>query len=430
MDTESKVSFRFYLTRFAWIVIAVIVVALLAVGSVYTYRSLVGQSPRTETTESPAGLVDVLVSWGLDLRIASVLAIGFESASGLTSVVLGVLLFLRLLSPKRAHDRMAMFTSLMLITYGLLITNVTDVIAEGMEPWNMLYTLVGFLASVLFFLFLLIFPDGRYRPRWTVWIPWSTLGWLISWFFIPQLNPANWPPVFLSLSVVSLIVLAGSVQVYRYLKIYSPVQRQQTKWVALVLVMMIGFGAAQLLLESDASFVPRAGGVWSLLFVLEQIIFNLLEVVFPVTLFLVIVRYRLWEVDRLINKVLVYSMVTLLLVGVYFTVVVALQGLFGGLAGQDSPLAVVASTLTIAAIFNPARAQVQSFVDRRFYRKQYDAGQALSEFSALVWQETELETLTDRLRDVVQNTLQPDGLGLWLAPVQSGITQLDANSGD
>lgn len=426
MDTDRKIPFRFYLVRFTWIMTCLVVISLFIVGSVYSYRLVLAPGNAPKTGQESPSLNEVLVAAGLDPRAAVLLVIGFESISGLISVALGILLFLRLLSPDRPYDRMAMFTSFMLLTYGLLISSVVEVIGEGMEPWNTLYTLVGFFASVLFFLFLLIFPDGRYNPRWTVWIPWTVLAWMIGWFFVPALNPDSWQPIYLNLSVVGLIVLAGSVQVYRYLRLYTPVQKQQTKWVAFVLVVMITAGAVQFLGNGDQPYITKTQGLWFVLFILEHVLLNLLEVIFPATLFLVIMHYKLWEVDRIINKALVYTVVTIVLVVCYFAIVVVLQSVFRRVIGQDSPLAAVVSTLTIAAIFNPARTGIQSFIDRRFYRRHYDAGQALNEFGELVWQETDLETLTLRLREVVQNTLQPDGVGLWLTPVQSPSGSLDS----
>jgi hypothetical protein len=338
---------------------------------------------------------------------------------GVVSFVLGLLLFLRLLSPQRRYDRMAMFTSFMLLTYGLLITGAISVIDETMEPWNTMIALVGFLATILFFLFMFIFPDGRFAPRWTVWVPWGLLAWIITWFFIPALNPGYWPPVYLNVIVVGLIMFAVGVQVYRYLRIYTPVQREQTKWIAFVLVVMLIVGIFQLaaesyLIEQSSPGAPVIAG-----YLLVDLVFSLLEALFPLTLFLIIVRYRLWEIDRLINKALVYGIVTALLAVFYFASVVLLQEVFRTAAGRsDSPLVIVASTLAIAGIFSPLRQRIQEFVDRRFYRLRYNAIQTLAEFSALAREEMEIEVLKERLLGVVQGTMQPDGVGLWLLPVK------------
>jgi hypothetical protein len=136
----------------------------------------------------------------------------------------------------------------------------------------------------------------------------------------------------------------------------------------------------------------------------------------PIAIGIAILRYRLYEIDTLINRTLVYGSLTAALVALYFGGIVVLQRLFVLLTGEQSTLAVVASTLLIAALFNPLRRRILSFIDRRFYRKKYDARKTLEAFSAKLRDETDLEALNAELIEVVRETMQPAHVSLWLRP--------------
>jgi hypothetical protein len=136
----------------------------------------------------------------------------------------------------------------------------------------------------------------------------------------------------------------------------------------------------------------------------------------PISIGIAILRYRLYEIDLIINRTLVYGSLTATLVALYFVGIVVLQRVFVALTGQQSTLAVVASTLLIAALFNTLRHRIQSFIDRRFYRRKYDATKTIETFSAQLRDETDLEALSDDLVGVVKETMQPAHASLWLHP--------------
>ena len=136
----------------------------------------------------------------------------------------------------------------------------------------------------------------------------------------------------------------------------------------------------------------------------------------PISMGIAITRYRLYDIDLLMNRTLVYGSLTAMLVALYFGGIVVLQRVFILLTGQQSTLAVVASTLLIAALFTPLRRRIQSFIDRRFYRRKYDARKTLEAFSATLRDETDLEALNNDLVGVVRETMQPAHVSLWLRP--------------
>ena len=188
-------------------------------------------------------------------------------------------------------------------------------------------------------------------------------------------------------------------------------QRQQIKWFAYA-------GAASLLM---LFVLPRvleyAFGNSAWVNALESVaVAGAFDVGIPAAVGVAVLRYRLYEIDTLINRTLVYGALTVMLVALYFGGIVVLQRVFVVLIGQQPTLAVVASTLLIAALFNPLRRRIQSFIDRRFYRRKYDARKTLEAFSAKLRDETDLQELTGDLLGVVRETMQPAHVSLWLRP--------------
>jgi hypothetical protein len=215
--------------------------------------------------------------------------------------------------------------------------------------------------------------------------------------------------------MVSFLVFLGIVvslawyQTYSYRRFSTPAQRRQTKWVVFGTTLAVA-GTFPFQLPVDLSLV---GGDTPLVLLLRTgFAFSFLLV--PLSISVAALRSHLFDIDVLINRTLVYGSLTAMLIGLYFGGIVVLQRFFIVLTGEKSTLAVVASTLVIAALFNPLRRRIQSLIDRGFYRKKYDAAKTLDTFSARLREETDLLTLNDELVSVVKETMQPEHVSLWL----------------
>ena len=186
------------------------------------------------------------------------------------------------------------------------------------------------------------------------------------------------------------------------------VERQQIKWViyAGALAATTSLPTYTVLEAMDLRWIELVGKVPALVGILGV----------PTAAGMAILRYGLYEIDLIINRTLVYGALTATLVALYFGGIVVLQRLFVVLTGETSTLAVVASTLLIAALFTPLRRRIQSFIDRRFYRRKYDARKTLEAFSEKLRDETDLDALSDDLLGVVRETMQPAHVSLWLRP--------------
>jgi hypothetical protein len=215
-------------------------------------------------------------------------------------------------------------------------------------------------------------------------------------------------------------LLAGlGAQLYRYRRVSTPAQRQQTKWVVFGFVAMcLGLVGVTVPLLSPALRRPGSERMLYELAVRPAATCALL--LLPLSVGVALLRSRLFEVDILINRTLVYGLLTALLGLIYVGSVVLLQAIFRAFAGQGSSVAVVASTLAIVALFAPLRQRLQNAIDRRFYRRKYNAAQTLAAFSATLRDEVDLRTLSDRLLLVVVETMQPAHVSLWLRGSEQG----------
>ncbi len=319
---------------------------------------------------------------------------------------------------RKSTDRFILLLSFNLMLVGGVIIAPYPNALGNYGVWWVPILFLQFLAWSAFSV-IYAFPDGRFVPRWTRWL---ALGWVAIWLLanlpvsIPgAFYPWNWwSSPLLTLVQIAYFCSLALAMLYRYRRVSTPVQRQQIKWVVFATtIAFLEASVAYPILNVVPTYFPALGPS-TLLFQLVVWITTVLAVLVPISIGIALLRYRLWDIDRIINRTLVYGTLTTILVLVYAGLIIALQALLRGIFHQTSDVAVVASTLAIAALFQPLRQRVQRIVDRRFYRGKYDAAKIVAAYSATLRQEVDLDQLRDQLLAVVQETMQPAHVSLWL----------------
>jgi len=325
------------------------------------------------------------------------------------SLAVGTVIFWR-----RSQDRVALLASFALILFPITVNNVNLVTLP--PAWQLPVQCLQFLGQVCAGLFFYLFPSGHFVPRWLRWVAIALIAYWVVDIFLPA--------SLFSDSLLGFALFLGleasqvGVQVYRYRRVSTLLQRQQTKWV----IFGITVGLGGVLVEFVVVYVPlifvssiHIGALaWMLFFTIQAF----LTLLFPLSIGIAMLRSRLWDIDRLINRTLVYGTLTASLALLYFGLIFALQSLFQGVFKQNNAVAIVVSTLVIYALFQPLRHRIQQFIDRRFYRSKYDAAKTLEAFSATLRNEVDLGQLREHLLNVVQETMQPAHVSLWLRSPQ------------
>jgi hypothetical protein len=312
---------------------------------------------------------------------------------------------------RRGRDRMALVTAYFVVVLPTtFVLNLApseigsqQALSFAVPPW-VDFALTS-LQSVVILGICLIFPSGRFVPRWS---------WVLFIAFIAYSTVfGEWPELQTPLAI-GWPLFFGAVAAcigYRYWHVSLPTERQQTKWVAAGFVTFL----AICLIYYLPTFTPLGATAYS---PLAYLFYESMIPVVPITFFIAMQRYHLYEIDRIINKALVYGSLSAIVAVVYVGGVLSMQAVARTITGQESPLALVASTLLIAALFQPARSRIQKIIDRRFYRARYDAAKTLAAFSATLRQEVSLSELQLRLVGIVEETMRPTHVSLWLAEPQ------------
>ena len=311
---------------------------------------------------------------------------------------------------RRSDDWLALLAAFFLVMSSTTPSpgNPTFVLALAYPVLALPFSLVSFLGLTSLLAFFLLFPNGRLVPRWMGLI---LLLVIIYQFFNSFPSPTsafdtNWP-AWLNLLVYPVIFGAIIVsQIYRYRRVSTPVQRQQTKWVMLGVVAAFGFYIGLVFISLRAELIPSF---------INTLILPVAFLLIPLSIGFAILRFRLYDIDIIIHRTLVYSTLTVLLAVIYEVSVFTLQYLTGGLALiRGNQLAIIASTLLIGLLFKPLHDRTRALIDRRFYRRKYDAARTIATFSATIRDEVDLNQLCAKLVAVVEETMQPAHVSLWL----------------
>lgn len=401
--------------RLAWLALVVLTLALFFSGIPGRYQQIV-------QTADERSLSELGISAGF--YAAYLLALNFIPVI-FHSVMAGVIFW------RRKSDWMALLVAYALVANGAVIP--LSLMAAGDNLSALQQLLIGVVIAtgqISSISLIYLFPDGRFVPNWTRPLAFIWVAIVLVTIFFPDLpvSLTTWP---LAVQILALMVWSGTgiyAQIYRYVNVSSPLQRQQAKWALFGLVaaafapfvyflpFVIAPSVSGPLVPNllyrrmgslffTTSFLVRLGG-------LSLATAGLL--VFPISFAIAVLRYRLWDIDLIIRRTLIYLSLTVSLLIIYFSSVIFFQVLLRSLTEESSPLAVVVSTLAIAALFNPLRRRVQSEIDRRFYRRKYDAEKALAAFSAALRDEVDLQNLSADLIAVVKETMQPRMVFLWL----------------
>jgi hypothetical protein len=384
--------------RWAWLSVVVPTLALTVFGFAVGLADL--------TILAPESVFDALAQAGIDPAVAVVA--GLIVPLVLMTAIGAVMVW------KRPADPMALLTSLMFITVMAVFTKSTFAAMSTVPELEGIVRAVFFVGFGSFVLLFAVFPNGRSVPA-IAWMAAPVLATML--LVLPGLPRVlamfpDRPPDFaegiwtLDLTlVVGILLFAAICQVYRYRTVSTRVERLQAKWV----ILPLGLSVAQFSLIFVLSQPVFEFGAWTGWAQLSLIPTTLL---FPVGVAAAILRYRLYDIERIVSRTVSYGLLTVLLFSVYATLVFVLRQLLP----LQGDLAVAGSTLAVAALANPMRNRIQQAVDRRFNRTHTDAAQALSEFTDTLRKATDLGAVSTQLHTAVERTFQPEGLSVWVRP--------------
>ena len=396
---------RLLLARVVWVMVALLTVGVFVLNIPSEFARL--RSPCTDTV-SCSWLIRLtaenareLSDLGLSVDLFAAYFISLEAVFTVVPIAVGAIIFWR-----RPDDRMAFLVSLVLLMYWAGTTFPYHLL-DLPRTWEVSSSVVALVGVGAMLLFVYVFPDGHFVPRWARWLALVSIMMFAPTILFPYSSLSLWGhPLLNAVVSAGAVGAVALVQIYRYRLVSNFAQRQQTKWVVFgIVAAAVGYCMFLVLNLLQGGILANLLGYSAAL---------LLLFLLPISIVVAVLRYRLYDIDIIINRTLVYSTLTAMLVALYFAAIVVLQRSFVILTGQQSTLAVVASTLLIAALFNPLRRRIQFFIDRSFYRSKYDARKTLEAFSTKLRNETNLEAVSGDLVAVVKETMQPAYASLWL----------------
>jgi len=396
---------RLHLARLLWWV------AVLAITVIFVVALPVRME---QIRQDPYQLTPILNQLGLGITFFVFYGHTLEIILSIACLAIALIIYWR-----KSDDWMGLLVSLGLVSFMALLPPITA-LSETNPEWRIPVFLLRVISFAVLLMIFFLFPDGRYVPTWSKYILLFFIVMSPLWLLFPGLSLPAAPADIESLPqalLVGWVILGLSTgvfaQLYRYRRVSANVERQQTKW---VVMGFVGVFLGLLLVSLPVLFFPALlePGMPNFIYLMIAIPVALFGwFLFPLTLGISILKYRLWDIDVIIRRTLVYGGLTATLALVYFSSVILMQSLVTAVGGQQTAVVTVISTLIIAALFTPLRKRIQSDIDRRFFRRKYDAEKTVTTFSTSLREAVDLEVLIERLEAVVEETLQPEYVSLW-----------------
>jgi hypothetical protein len=404
------------MSRVIWLVLVGLTLVILAMSVPARYEQLTTLSfgANRAVQQLTIGEFALLKRFGIDVSLYATLVVAVEVVVQVIFILLGIMMFAR-----ESRNWVAMYVALGLITYAAYAVPTLDALL-GESPAAAIASRfiqsVGLMCALTFFF---VFPDGRMIPRWTIPVSvlWLVMTWTafffpgVPWYFLEPWNIST-PVFFFLMAWWSTGLIA---QLIRLRQTSNPTQRQQAKWVVYSVVLaVIGYAVTYLprLFVLNLRLLPAISLAYS---TLSMLLFYVTIVSIPVAMTFSILRYRLWDIDRLIGQTLLYGVTSAALVAIYIGAVLIIQQLIRVITDERGRVeSVVVTTVAVALIAQPLRNRIQTAIDRRFFRARYDAALTVEAFGRTARETVDLGQLTAGLADVVQSTLHPSHLSLWL----------------
>ncbi|MGH2523275.1 MAG: histidine kinase, partial [Anaerolineales bacterium] len=307
---------------------------------------------------------------GLSTEFYATYFVAFEVAGMLVYAITAVLIFWR-----KSDDWMTVFVALTLLTFGAAAPSPMHLLVTTQPAGKWLGILLQAVGSASFLIFFFLFLDGRFVPNWTRVLAIVVAAWALAWLFFPALNPYAWPFPFPFLTFIVWFGAGLYAQLYRYRHVSTPEQRQQTKWVVVGLTLAVLGDFVTHVPKYIFPVLARPGIPNVVYLLLHQPFFSFSQMLVPITIAISMARYRLWDIDLILNRTIVYGALTAIVVGIYTIVVGALGALFQ--AQGNLFLSILATGLS-AVLFQPLRRRLHHAVNRMMYGERDDPAEVLS----------------------------------------------------
>jgi len=319
---------------------------------------------------------------------------------------------------RRSEDWLVLMSAAGFTAFALHITPTLNT-WMGNDPTHIW---IGILAKGiglgLAFLFLYLFPGGYYSPAWMRLFFLGWIVWVVLWLLYPDSLLSFRDPYTISVEGFILLMAWWGIgifsQIYRFAYVSGPLERQQTKTITFGATIVVIAYSLYVPLREAIKVMPQPELAQIIFQIAAPYLFLVLVGVIPIMITFSILRYRLWDIDLLIRRTLIYSILSVTLLAIYLALVVSLQALVSGWMEGLPNYALAGTTLAVVVLINPLRRRIQDSIDRRFYRHKYNAEKALEWFATLARNEADMNKLTSSLVAVVQDVLQPEQVSLWL----------------